>query len=80
MDSVAVYVSDYWWVIVLPALLMILIWLFQGRGLRWLALFCVTGLVLFYFSDGRSSGFLGALNQFLNQVVDVVRRVGASLL
>jgi len=79
MDSLTSYLSDYWWVVALPVMLMMFVWAVWGRGLRWVFLLCVAGLVFFYFSDGKSSGVGSALNQVVNQVVDVLRRVGSSL-
>ena len=80
MDSLTTYLGDYWWVVALPLLLMLLIWFFRGRGLRWILFVCVAAFMFFFFSDGSSSGVGYALTQVVNHVVDVLRQVGASFL
>lgn len=79
MDNLTAYVRDFSWIITIPTGLMVLIWLFRGRGLRWIALVGIGGFVFFSFSNPVSGGFGGALHQVVNQVVEIVRRIVASL-
>jgi putative copper export protein len=80
MDNLATYVGNYWWVIVVPAALMLFIWLFQGPSLRWVVLVGIAGVFFFTFSGASSSGVRGALHQVVDYIVDIIRRIGTSLL
>jgi len=80
MDSLPSLVSDYWWVIVVPAGFMLFLWLFQGRGLRWIVAASVAGLFLLHFSNGRSSSLLDASAQLVHYVADVLRQFARRLL
>jgi hypothetical protein len=80
MDSLGPYVSDYWWVIVVPACLMVFVWIFRGRGLKLAFLLLSVGIVFIYFSTGTFYGVGTALNQIVSNVVRAIRQVGTSLL
>ena len=80
MDSPTAYIGDFWWVVVVPAALMVFVWMFRGRGLKVAFLLLFAGIAFIYFSSDRSSGIGAALDQILGSIVQTVRQVGASLL
>jgi len=79
MDSLSATVMEYWWVIVLPVILMVCVWLLRGAGLKLLFLLCFVVLIFFYFSYGTPYGVGTALNYFLNCVIQIIRQTVASV-
>ena len=79
MDNLVTSDGGYWWLIVMPFALMVFVWLFRGRGIRWVVLAAIAGAFFFTFGGVYSSGAVGAFRQIVGQVIDIVRRFGTSL-
>jgi hypothetical protein len=79
MENLVAYISQYWWVIVAPMLLIVGVTLSRGRALNWVLFWCLIVGVLYYSSEGTTWRVGSALVQFIDLVAEVLDRIVARL-